>query len=33
VLGLISHEQIRNYLRLQAELGVQGGRVSSQPAA
>lgn len=33
VLGLISHEQIRNYLRLQAELGVQGGRVSSQPVA
>jgi Zn-dependent protease len=33
VLGLISHEQVRNYLRLQAELGVQGGRVSSQPVA
>ncbi len=33
VLGLISHEQIRNYLRLQAELGMQGGRVSSQPVA
>ncbi len=33
VLGLISHEQIRNYLRLQAELGVQIGRVSSQSAA
>ena len=33
VLGVISHEQIRNYLRLQAELGVQGGRVSSQSMA
>lgn len=33
VLGLISHEQIRNYLRLQAELGVQPGRVSSQSLA
>jgi Zn-dependent protease len=33
VLGLISHEQVRNYLRLQAELGMQGGRVSSQPVA
>ena len=33
VLGVISHEQIRNYLRLHAELGGQGGRVSSQPVA
>jgi Zn-dependent protease len=33
VLGVISQEQIRNYLRLQAELGVHGGRVSSQSVA
>lgn len=33
VLGVISHEQIGNYLRLQAELGVQPGRVSSQSMA
>jgi Zn-dependent protease/predicted transcriptional regulator len=33
VLGVISHEQIRNYLRLRAELGTQGGRVNSQSIA
>jgi Zn-dependent protease/CBS domain-containing protein len=33
VLGIISQEQIRNYLRLNAELGAQQGRVSSQSIA